>query len=113
MRRKRPDESVTPYRADRDGPSLDELARKCARWAQDNLQNLKGADPVMPKQLNNRAADNWRPLFAIADAIGGDCPDKARRAALVLTGDEIEVTSARAVAGRYPEHQERLHPARH
>ena len=28
----------------------------------------------MPKQLNNRAADNWRPLFAIADAIGGDCP---------------------------------------
>ncbi len=94
MRRKRPDESVTPYRADRDGPSLDELARKCARWAQDNLQNLKGADPVMPKQLNNRAADNWRPLFAIADAVGGDCPDKARRAALVLTGDEIELTSA-------------------
>ena len=68
----------------RDGPLLDELARKCARWAQDNLQNLKGADPMMPKQLNNRAADNWRPLFAIADVIGGDCPSRARRAALAI-----------------------------
>jgi hypothetical protein len=92
MRRKRADESVTRYRANRDGPLLDELARKCARWAKDNLQNLKGADPMMPKQLNNRAADNWRPLLAIADVIGGDCPSRARRAALLLTGDEIEVT---------------------
>ena len=92
MRRKRSDESVTRYRPDHDGPLLDELARKCARWAQDNLQNLKGADPMMPKQLNNRAADNWRPLLAIADVIGGDCPSRARRAALVLTGDETEVT---------------------
>lgn len=74
MRRKRPDEPVTPYRPDRDRPVLDELARKCARWAKDNVQSLKGADPLMPKQLTNRAADNWRPLFAIADAIGGDCP---------------------------------------
>ena len=73
MRRKRPDESVTPYRPDRDRPLLDELARKCARWAQDHLPELKGADPVIPKQLNNRAEDNWRPLLAIADAIGGDC----------------------------------------
>jgi putative DNA primase/helicase len=48
----------------------------------------------MPKELNNRAADNWRPLFAIADAVGGDCSDRARRAALALAGDEIEVTSA-------------------
>src|SRR5262249_52378045 len=94
MRRKRPDELVTPYRPGRDRPSLDELARKCARWAKDNLQKLEGADPVMPKRLNNRAADNWRPLFAIADAIGGDCPSRARRAALALAGDEIEVTSA-------------------
>jgi hypothetical protein len=94
MRRKRPDELVTPYRPDRDRSSLAELARKCARWAKDNMKKLQGADPVMPKQLNNRAADNWRPLFAIADAIGGDCPDRARRASLALAGGEIELTSA-------------------
>jgi Protein of unknown function (DUF3631)/Bifunctional DNA primase/polymerase, N-terminal len=92
MRRKRADESVRRYRPNRDGPLLDELARKCARWVKDNLQKLEGADPMMPKQLNNRAADNWRPLFAIADAIGGDCPGRARQAALVLSGDEAEVT---------------------
>jgi len=94
MRRKRADESVTRYRPGRDGPVLDELARKCARWAKDNLQNLEGADPMVPKELNNRAADNWRPLLAIADALGGDCPIRARQAALALAGDEIEVTSS-------------------
>jgi hypothetical protein len=46
MRRKRADESVVRYRPNRDGPSLDELARKCARWAKDNLQKLKGGDPM-------------------------------------------------------------------
>jgi putative DNA primase/helicase len=94
MRRKRADESVTRYRPDRDRSSLDELARKCARWEKDNLQKLAGADPIIPKQLNNRVADNWRPLFAIADALGGDSPIRARRSALALAGDEIEVTSA-------------------
>jgi hypothetical protein len=33
----------------------------------------------------NRIADNWRPLFAIADAIGGDWPQRARNAAKALT----------------------------
>jgi hypothetical protein len=94
MRRKRSDERVERFRASRDGPALDELARKCARWARDNLLALESADPMPPDQLSNRAADNWRPLFAIADAVGGDCPSRARRAALALAGDEIEVTSA-------------------
>src|SRR5262245_35241023 len=102
MRRKRPDERVTPYHPDRDGPSLDELARKCARWAKDNLPKLEGADPMTPIPLNNRAADNWRPLFAIADALGGDCPIKARRAALALAGDEVEVTSAEQLLANIP-----------
>jgi putative DNA primase/helicase len=92
MRRKRPDEQVERFRSRRDDPALAELARKCARWAKDNLQKLEGADPMMPMELNNRAADNWRPLLAIADALGGDCPVRARRAALVLSGDEAEVT---------------------
>jgi Protein of unknown function (DUF3631)/Bifunctional DNA primase/polymerase, N-terminal len=98
MRRKRPDESVTSYRPDRDGPSFDELARKCARWRQDNLQKLKGADPMIPKGLNNRAEDNWRPLFAIADALGGDCPARARRAALALAGEKEATTEEHLLA---------------
>ena len=80
MRRRRRDEAVTRFRADR-CPELDELARKAARWADDNIEALRSADPDVPASLQNRAADNWRPLIAIADAAGGDWPTRARQIA--------------------------------
>jgi putative DNA primase/helicase len=40
------------------------------------------ADPEPPKGLHDRAADNWRPLLAIADAAGGVWPETARRTSL-------------------------------
>ena len=41
----------------------------------------------MPIELNDRAADNWRPLLAIADLAGGEWPQLAREAALILSGE--------------------------
>ncbi len=40
-----------------------------------------------PSALNDRAADNWRPLLAIADTAGGEWPKRAREAACVLSGE--------------------------
>jgi hypothetical protein len=40
----------------------------------------------VPPDLNDRAADNWRPLLAIADLAGGEWPEQARRAALGVSG---------------------------
>ena len=40
----------------------------------------------MPGELHDRAADNWRPLLAIADLAGGEWPGRARHAALVMAG---------------------------
>lgn len=34
----------------------------------------------------DRIADNWRPLFAIADLIGGQWPETARKVAVTLSG---------------------------
>src|SRR5450759_4135257 len=42
--------------------------------------------PAMPDALDDRAADNWEPLLAIADLAGGDYPKLARSAALHLSG---------------------------
>ena len=39
-------------------------------------------DPEMPPQLRDRSADNWRPLFSIADALGHG--EDARAAAIAL-----------------------------
>lgn len=41
-----------------------------------------------PQALNDRAADNWRHLLAIADALGGGWPQIGREAAVGLSGAE-------------------------
>jgi hypothetical protein len=51
------------------------LCRKLARWTRDNFVALQTCNPEMPKTAHNRQADNWRPLFAIAQVAGGDWPD--------------------------------------
>lgn len=40
----------------------------------------------MPASLYGRAADNWRPLIAIADLAGSEWPARARRVAERLGG---------------------------
>jgi putative DNA primase/helicase len=63
------------------------LRSQAARWAADNFDKLAYGDPKTP-DLNDRAADNWRPLLAIADLAGGTWPEEARRAACLLSGEE-------------------------
>jgi putative DNA primase/helicase len=62
-----------------------ELCRKLARWTADNLERLRSSDPVLPEKAYNRLADNWRPLFAIAEVAGGDWPRRAAAAFAKLT----------------------------
>ena len=83
MRRRRASESIERLRADRQGWA-EALRPRCARWAADNVEHLRGADPDMPEALDDRAQDNWRSLIAIADLVGGDWPLRARAAAVAL-----------------------------
>jgi len=52
-----------------------------ARWAADNGEAIRDLDPEMPKGVINRAADNWRPLAAIAVAARGRWPARVSKAA--------------------------------
>ena len=79
LRRRRADEPIEIFRFDR-VENLDELARKAMRWAQDNEGAVHDADPDIPAGVHNRAADNWRPLLAIADVVGGEWSERGRRA---------------------------------
>jgi Protein of unknown function (DUF3631) len=79
LRRKKPTERVEQFRSDRCA-DLKIIARKIARWAADNRETLAASDPDTGT-LFNRAADNWRPLLAIADLAGGNWPRIARTAA--------------------------------
>ena len=84
MRRRAKDEQVERAQA-RTLQSLEEVARKIARWAADHQDDLALADPVLPDDLDDRAQDNWLPLIAVADLAGGPWPERARRAALALS----------------------------
>ena len=66
---------------------LEELAQKCARWSADNIGDLVRAEPEIPESINDRAADGWELLIAIADQVGGHWPQRGRQAAIKLSGD--------------------------
>ncbi len=88
LRRRKPTETVQSFRSDR-AEDLLILARKMARWAQDHQIRIANSDPDMG-ELANRFADNWRPLFAIADEVGGDWPARVRKIANDADAARIE-----------------------
>jgi putative DNA primase/helicase len=93
MRRKLPSEQVERFRMDR-LENIEQLRRRCLRWAQDTLATLRTTDPTMPEGLHDRAADNWRPLCAIAAEAGGEWPQRAVQAIKALTPQELEDETA-------------------
>ena len=70
------------------GGTLAELQAKCARWARDHAEALRQARPKIPDELNDRQADIWEPLLAVADLCGGDWPNWARETAVRLCAEK-------------------------
>src|ERR1041385_3123757 len=78
LRRRGPGERVERLRGSRLVAELEPTRRKLARWSMDHAEGVRDAEPRVPGMLEDRAADNWTPLLAIADAIGGALPPRAR-----------------------------------
>jgi hypothetical protein len=97
MRRRAPGEPVDRIRRDGLLRQLEPLRRRSARWVADHLPALRAADPTVPEALDDRQADNWRPLLAIADAAGGVWPELARTAAHTLAGAVVEADTTTPV----------------
>jgi putative DNA primase/helicase len=85
MKRKTADDSVQRLRSDQVIKETEPLKRQIARWSKDNASKVKNSEPTVPDTLHDRAADNWRPLLAIAEAAGGTWPALAREAAEALS----------------------------
>jgi hypothetical protein len=62
-----------------------QLYRKLARWCADNREQLQRSDPLLPDGVFNRLADNWRPLFAIAELAAWGWPKRCAEAFVKLT----------------------------
>ncbi len=109
LQRKTAEEHVQRFRLDRT-KVIESIARKTARWAEDNIEELLTSDPKVPQGLFNRVADNWRPLIAIADLAGGEWPQRARNTALsCLDGGSVTspgVTLLEDIHGIFKETEE-------
>jgi hypothetical protein len=64
------------------------IRRRLARFVTDNLDEIAANKVERPNGLNDRAWNNWKPLFMIAKAVGGDWPERCLEAALALDGRE-------------------------
>jgi putative DNA primase/helicase len=84
LKRKKPQDNVDRFRLDQT-EQFEIIRQKMKRWSDDNFNSLRGWDGEIPPTLHDRAADNWRPLFAIAQTLGGHWPNTARLAAIALT----------------------------
>jgi putative DNA primase/helicase len=87
MKRKTKADTVAKLRETLPGV-FEELRQKIVRFVNDHTDAIRAAIPSFPPGLNDRAEDCWSPLFAIAEAAGGNWPALARRAAVALSGDD-------------------------
>lgn len=82
MRRRAPGERVEPWRLRINGAEAEALGTKLCEWANAHQHAVKW--PVMPDGIEDRNADVWEALLAVADLAGGVWPDRARRSAVTL-----------------------------
>lgn len=83
LQRKRPGERIARLRQ----VSFEVECRQCVRWAQDHGDGSLCRQPShVPDFLDNRAADNWEPLFALAAQAASHWLERCQRAASALTG---------------------------
>jgi hypothetical protein len=86
MRRRAPDEDVARFRQRI-------AAVEAQQFAFDWTSLAVAPEASVPEELDDRAADGWEPLLAIADAVGGSWPLRARQAAVALSAEEDDQVS--------------------
>ena len=84
MRRRAPSEPVEPWRYRVNAPEAEKLKDRVAAWAETVSSHAVDMWPEMPTGVEDRAADVWEALLAVADLAGGHWPTDARCSAVAL-----------------------------
>ena len=85
LRRKRREEAVARL-DDAARATLGDAARMAARWVSDYVHELRNSKVEPMIALNDRAQENWEPLFTIARVAGQIWPSLAKQAAAQANG---------------------------
>jgi hypothetical protein len=84
MRRRAPGEKIEPFRRRLHAGEGEALRVQLTEWAKSVADDIEVAWPTMPDGIEDRPADVWEPLLAVADAAGVPWPDRARSACVEL-----------------------------
>ncbi|WP_137875252.1 DUF3631 domain-containing protein [Rhodococcus sp. Q] len=91
-RKRAPGETVHPFRERDAVEQAAPIREELAEWIGSISAELAEARPVMPNGVEDRPAEVWEALLAIADAAGGHWPETARAACkhFVLDSERAE-----------------------
>jgi putative DNA primase/helicase len=90
LKRKLQNEKVKRFSLLDDQNEWINIRARLLRWSKDNGEKISEARPELPKELNDRAYDNWMSLIAVADMAG--IGDDARQVAYILSANTDEET---------------------
>ena len=90
MRRRHAGERIEPFRRRIHVADGTRIRSRVKTWAQKQPTELNKW-PDLPPGVDDRDADIWEPLVAVADMVGGDWPKRARAAAVALIAAAKEI----------------------
>jgi hypothetical protein len=85
MRRRHAGETVEPFRHRIHSRQALKIRMEIEAWAGGQPTQIEWPD--MPDAVQDRDADVWEPLIAVADLVGGEWPKRARDAAVALVAE--------------------------
>lgn len=92
MVRRNTNQTRNRFRMAREEEAQLDLAASLRYWTEQ--VEWDAINSALPDELDDRAQDIWEPLLAVADAAGGEWPERARQAAIVLsTGKDLDEES--------------------
>ena len=101
FKRKLPGEKVERFRPRKVRAETEDLRARLGRWAAEHVDTLRTAEPALPAKLDDRAAEVWEPLLAIAELADREQPqgwaNRAGAAAVKLAGGRDLDDEARGV----------------
>jgi hypothetical protein len=90
MRRRAPSEKVASFRRRVYAKEGNAIRDQLAAWSASSVRAMTEAQPEMPEGIEDRNADVFEALLAIADAAGEAWPKRARLAAVALVAAAAE-----------------------
>jgi hypothetical protein len=84
LKRKARAEKVDRFRLRNVRTQAERLHERLEAWCAQNIERLREATPGLPEELSDRQQDGAEPLLAIADLAGGEWPETARHALVLL-----------------------------